>query len=134
MSKLHTDSMLQMYYHRQVCWRPRGKHFSKDSFERTFCDIFHTKAGPKINLVTSAKDVLADSRCDFILEDYVGFSNGALPPHASGSGLQGAVAGCHSLPSPGDARGDAGLVPVGWSWYSWLCFTYSLPKHVTSPH
>lgn len=41
-----------MYYHRQVNRRPRGKHFSKDSLERTFSNIFNTKAGPEINQVT----------------------------------------------------------------------------------
>lgn len=41
-----------MYYHRQVNRRPRGNHFSKDSFERTFCNTFNTKAVPEINQVT----------------------------------------------------------------------------------
>lgn len=39
MNKLHADSTLQTYNHRQANGRPGEKHFSQDSFEGTFGDI-----------------------------------------------------------------------------------------------
>lgn len=105
--------------------------------------LFATSSIPRLALksirsqwFTPAKDVLVASSCDFILQDYIGFSSRGLPPHTSSAApphhhraLWWGFTPC--LAQGGDAHWDAGLVPGGWSQSSWLCFTNSLPKHVT---
>lgn len=129
MSTLQTDSTLQMYYHRPVKRRPRGKHFSKDSFKRTFCNIFNTKASPEINQVAAIYSSKRCARCLHWL--FCGSSASPTPAVLAFRELRWGLAPC--LAQGGDAHGEAGLAPGGQSQSSWLCFTKSPPKHTTQP-
>lgn len=89
-----------MYYHRQVTRRLEGKHFSKDSFQGTFCDILNTKACSEIDRVVVICTSRGAASCPqqrlHFARLYICFSSRAHRP----------LGGCGGVSSPSPAQGD----------------------------